>query len=231
MRRSYRLAFRALPLLVTTTLGACATSEFTNPGLVRHLQGYCERFAGPVTALDIRRGKDVRAIAGEYRAALAEANGSPSRASAWRTCADNSQPVQMMAATANDFGALGTRVDGLERSVGDLNEGMGAIDHEVDRGFADFGRELRSVVATLTSQIGSDRKTNWVPIISAIGLAAGMLAAFGSQALTPVSARVDRIEAAYLSRPEFNQRLTGVDIDLHRLQARDDEVEQRHYEE
>lgn len=87
-----------------------------------------------------------------------------------------------------------TRVDGVERNVGDLREEIQAIDKKVDRGFAEFGRELRVAVQTLTTQIGGQQTTKWAPILSALALALSVLTFVGKQALDPVTDRVHTIE-------------------------------------
>jgi hypothetical protein len=102
--------------------------------------------------------------------------------------------------------ALSTRVDGMEKSVGELKDGLIGLDTKVDRGFAEFGRELRAAVATLTAQLGQQQKPQWVVLISAAGLIVTVLAMFGRQALDPVQSDLVRLNATIgglVPREEF----------------------------
>ncbi|MDQ2080460.1 hypothetical protein RA307_09735 [Xanthobacteraceae bacterium Astr-EGSB] len=102
--------------------------------------------------------------------------------------------------------ALSTRVDGLEKSVDDFRDGLIGLNKKVDHGFAEFGRELREAVATLTAQLGQQQKPQWVVLISAAGLIVTVLAMFGRQALDPVQSDLVRINGTIgglVPREEF----------------------------
>lgn len=96
--------------------------------------------------------------------------------------------------------ATDARVDAVEKNLNVLRSDLASIDVKVDRGFAEFGRELRSAVGTLSSQIGGQQKTNWPAILTAIGLVVTVLGLFGRQALDPVNSEVARLQARVIEQ-------------------------------
>jgi len=115
--------------------------------------------------------------------------------------------------------ALSARLDGLDREVEDVKDGVGKLSTKIDN---------------LSAIISAGRVTNWQPILTFASVAVAIITVIGALALNPLRGDLMTIEArqaqapeTYVPRREMEQRWARQDIEFSNLREMQQDIAKR----
>ena len=130
-----------------------------------------------------------------------------------------------------DYAALGIKVEALEGDVREVKDSILGLDAKIEKSISSLSHEVRSAIATLSSQFAERQRTPWGVLISAAGFIVLVLGLFGGQALAPLQSDLKSIKEQIVPREEINYRAEVTNRRFRSLEKLADLLMERRYQE
>lgn len=143
-----------------------------------------------------------------------------------------------------ELSSVGTRVEVLEKEVGEINTRLVNLDDKFDRVMSGFASEFRNSISSISSQFSANQKTPWGVLMSGGSLLLTVVIVVGGLAFAPLRGEINTLEAELVPRREVESRIGATnarilvleetlrrdkDREIERLQRQVDQLKQTYW--